>query len=120
MSKNKAYPKNQIRAVYGGHMLALADGTIIGGFPMGIRGETEVIVDGCSAGKFEFTPITFGFPGEPEPEPLYYRYKITTHVPEDSPNQKSSFVHYTNDPNADTLIRWLSSANGMQFNDTLP
>ena len=112
MDKYKVFPRNQVRAVYSGHTLTLSDGT-------GIRGTIEVIVDDCDAGKFEYTPITFGLPGEPEPKPSYYRYRIKTHVPEDSPNQKSSFVHYTNDPNSDMLIRWVSFAKGMPMMDRL-
>lgn len=115
----KVVPRNQIRAVYSGHTLTLVDGTVIDGFPMGIRGTTEVIVDDCDEGNFEYTPFTLGLPGEPEPKPSYYRYMIKTHVPEDSPNQKSSFVHYTNDPNADMLIRWVSFAKGMPMMDRL-
>ena len=115
----KVFPRNQVRAVYSGHTLTLSDGTVIDGFPMGIRGTTEVIVDDCDEGKFEYTPFTLGLPFEPEPKPSYYRYRIKTHVPEDSPNQKSSFVHYTNDPNSDILVRWVSFSKGMPMMDRL-
>lgn len=93
----KCFPRNQVRAIYSGHSLQLSDGTVVDGFPIGIRGSVEVIVDGCEKGNFEYTP--FRWPSDPEePTPSYYQYRITSHIPEDSPNRPANHVHLTNSP----------------------
>lgn len=103
----KCFPRNQVRAIYSGHSLQLSDGTVVDGFPIGIRGSVEVIVDGCEKGNFEYTP--FRWPSDPvEPTPSYYQYRITSHIPEDSPNRPANHAHLTNSPEADKLLKWVS------------
>ena len=107
----KCFPRNQVRAIYSGHTLKLSDGSSVGDFPIGIRGSVEVIVDGCDKGNFEYKP--FRWPSDPEePKPIYYQYKITSHIPDDSPNKPANHVHMTNDPAAEKLIQWCAFANG--------
>ena len=111
-STYKIFPRNQVRATYSGHALHLPDGTVVDGFPIGIRGTVEVIVDGAEKGNFEYKP--FSWPTDPEePEPIYYQYKITSHIPEDSPNKPANYVHFTNCPDAEKLIRWVSFSKGV-------
>ena len=63
-------------------------------------------------GNFEYKP--FSWPTDPEePEPIYYQYKITSHLPEDSPNKPANYVHFTNCPDAEKLIRWVSFSKGV-------
>lgn len=99
--RQKKTEKLEIPATYSGHTLTLRDGTLIEGFPIGIRGTTEVMVDGCDKGRFEFIPWTFG--GE-TPKPMYYKYKITSHTPEGSPNKYVKNVHFTDDPTTEVLL----------------
>ena len=108
----KIFPRNQVRATYSGHALHLSDGTVVDGFPIGIRGTVEVIVDGAEKGNFEYKP--FRWPGDPEePEPIYYQYKITSHIPEDSSNKPANHVHFTNCPEAEKLVKWVSFSKGV-------
>ena len=48
-----------------------------------------------------------------EPEPIYYQYKITSHIPEDSSNQPANYVHFTNCPDAEKLVRRVSFSKGV-------